>query len=472
MHKSKKGYSIVEIIIVITIIGILATIGYLVYNGLQRDTRSKTKATQIAAISEALEKYHEENGEYLSCEDMASDTAGDLLGIDQSFFSMPGSNKLNSFTDGCELPDDDDFDSFFYDGEGSCSLRPNEPCYEFGLGYYDEEDYEKDDDEYIDDDEEDKDDNPIKVISKEIIPSEEIGKYLDCGAKVGQPGYIPVPGSKTYGTKSFCVMKYEAKYTDDGANRDSMKAVSAAQGFQLWRSQGPGTPSLDTQSDAVKYAKTACDGCRLISEAQWLTLAQNVMRNGYNWTGEKAGVGSLYFGHTAWKKDCVDDASEDDSEERYGLPTSWNDTSDITMNRRTFKITNGTTDNNIIWDLSGNLGEWTSDGTGHISDFVDLNGEEVSNLVAPITAYGLSSRNKLKVNPLPVYGVPELKQWPDPSTVELGYYLGQLSTWNEDNPENPKIRYFVRGRRKIYDLELVAYSPYEYKEYVGFRSVK
>jgi prepilin-type N-terminal cleavage/methylation domain-containing protein len=257
MHKQKKGFSLIELIVVIVILGILASISYIVYSGVQRNSRNEAKASQMTAISEALEIYHEENGEYLSCEDMAADNSGEILGINQDLFIAPGApdGELNSFIDGCRDFDDDfyddsfydeeffnekfsddfdfydfdwddfdfeDFDDdfsyddffdndfsddFSYDGAGPCSLDSDKPCYEFDLGFYEEGDDDFSDEDFIND-------NNLSIIttSKELIPPDEVGTYINCDEEVGQTGYIPVPGSKTYSTKSFCVMKYEASY--------------------------------------------------------------------------------------------------------------------------------------------------------------------------------------------------------------------------------------------------------------------
>jgi hypothetical protein len=44
-------------------------------------------------------------------------------------------------------------------------------------------------------------------------------------------GYVPVPGNEMYGTKDFCVMKYEAKVD---ANGDGIGDTSQTTGYNIW----------------------------------------------------------------------------------------------------------------------------------------------------------------------------------------------------------------------------------------------
>jgi general secretion pathway protein G len=62
MHK--KGFTIVEIIIVITVIGILATIAIVSYNGAQVRARNATRLNDMKAVEELLETYFAQHREY------------------------------------------------------------------------------------------------------------------------------------------------------------------------------------------------------------------------------------------------------------------------------------------------------------------------------------------------------------------------------------------------------------------------
>lgn len=161
-------------------------------------------------------------------------------------------------------------------------------------------------------------------------------------------GYIVVPGSKTYGTSDFCVMKYEAKIKDND------------EGYQTYNnsfvpeSRPTGTPWVNIrQVDAIEESKTACVGCHLISEAEWMTLAQNVLGIDSNWDddsgGHQVGVGYIYPGHS--DNDPANALAISNENDGY---SDTNQTSG--KQRRTLTLSNG----EVIWDMSGNVYEWTS----------------------------------------------------------------------------------------------------------------
>ena len=63
----KHGFTIVELLIVIVIIAILATISIIGYNGIQKRTRDTTRDAAVTTITKALEMYHIDNGGYPNC---------------------------------------------------------------------------------------------------------------------------------------------------------------------------------------------------------------------------------------------------------------------------------------------------------------------------------------------------------------------------------------------------------------------
>lgn len=60
----KKGFTIVELLIVIVVIAILATISIVAYNGVQSRARDSERITKVKAIGRAIEMYYVDNGYY------------------------------------------------------------------------------------------------------------------------------------------------------------------------------------------------------------------------------------------------------------------------------------------------------------------------------------------------------------------------------------------------------------------------
>ncbi|MFZ2126293.1 MAG: prepilin-type N-terminal cleavage/methylation domain-containing protein [Candidatus Microsaccharimonas sp.] len=148
-------------------------------------------------------------------------------------------------------------------------------------------------------------------------------------------GYIVVPGNTTFGTDDFCVMKYEAKNSS---------------GFTV--SEAAGAPWVSiSQTSAIATATGACSGCHLITEAEWMTIAANVLSVASNWSGGSVGSGYIYSGHNDNVPANSLAASTDDNDGYSGTGQTTG-----SNQRRTLTLTNG----EVIWDLAGNVYEWTN----------------------------------------------------------------------------------------------------------------
>ncbi len=62
----QRGFTIVELLIVIVVIGILAAIAIVAYNGVQQRARDSMRTSEIAGVQKALELYKVDNGSYPS----------------------------------------------------------------------------------------------------------------------------------------------------------------------------------------------------------------------------------------------------------------------------------------------------------------------------------------------------------------------------------------------------------------------
>lgn len=193
-------------------------------------------------------------------------------------------------------------------------------------------------------------------------------------------GHIPVPGNSQFGTKNFCVGKYEAKNVGGAA-------VSRAEGVP-WTNI--------SQSDAMAAAGSACVSCRLIGEAEWLTIAHNIANNSSNWTGGSVGSGTLFTGHSDNSPGAVLAASSDDGS---GYSGTLNSVSSGANQRRTLNLNNG----EVIWDFAGNAAEWMADRVPHANYPKPIGGWREWNATTDISG--------LNPSPLPEYGTPAARNW-------------------------------------------------------------
>lgn len=73
---TQKGFTIVELLIVIVVIGILAALVITTYNGIQQKGRNTERQTDLKAIQGQLEAYYAQNGRYPTSGAQASATLG------------------------------------------------------------------------------------------------------------------------------------------------------------------------------------------------------------------------------------------------------------------------------------------------------------------------------------------------------------------------------------------------------------
>ena len=333
----RSGFTIVELLIVVVVIAILAAITIVAYNGISNRAKSSAVLSSVEQAGKKLATYAVANGSSLPVDLAAFRTATSLQDAGSTTYQYarnatvtPTTYCVTYTTSGTSAHvAGDDQGNVFQPTEGPCPGHTGT--------------------------------SPTTLADGSSCPT----------------GYIVVPGSSLYGTRAFCVMKYEAKNVGGVAT-----------------SQASGTPWVSiTQTAAISTAAAACSGCHLITEAEWLTIAQNVMSVGSNWSGGAPGSGSMYRGHTD-NAPISSLAAVADSDPYSGTGQTTGE------QRRTLTLTNG----EVIWDFAGNVWEWTSATTegGNQPGAPGYNWRQWNALTAP---------GSLSPNPSPAYANAAAAGW-------------------------------------------------------------
>ncbi len=293
-HKQLNGFTIVELLVVVVVIGILAAITIVSYTGIQKKAIVASMQSDLSNAQQQLKIYQvtDANGYYPTTIDCSATPAANSICIK--------SGSGNSFTltavNGTTPP------TFTLDASNGGMV---------GTTYR---------------------------VTNDSSPTLIAG--ITCPTN-----FIVVPGSATYGTSDFCVMKYAASHSDAtaGAQGTSTTPISAPS-VQQWVSVS------QTTAASVAPNVAGCTGCHLITEAEYLTIAQNVLNVPSNWSTGTVGSGYIYSGHNdnAPANALVADPSDSNG---YAGETNVGGNQ-----RRTLTLSNG----QVIWDIAGNIWEWTN----------------------------------------------------------------------------------------------------------------
>lgn len=136
----RNGFTLVELTVIITVIAILTAIATFGFTQYLKDGRDSQRIGSATSISEALEKYYDEHGEYPSCAALTGSistvSSTVLKGIDQSAITVPNSNPPeNAIKCGQTLAVNSATDFIEYVGDGSADCTGSVSCLSYKLRY-------------------------------------------------------------------------------------------------------------------------------------------------------------------------------------------------------------------------------------------------------------------------------------------------------------------------------------------------
>jgi len=118
--------------------------------------------------------------------------------------------------------------------------------------------------------------------------------------------WIQVPGDSTFGTSDFSVMAYEVRCLSNSSNQPLITSDFEGSGYhdstqpctgtdRHIASVATGYPITNVGHDeAINYCQSI--GAHLITNQEWMTIADNVAKQPENWTGGSVGTGMLFSG--------------------------------------------------------------------------------------------------------------------------------------------------------------------------------
>lgn len=140
---SAKGFTLIELVIVITVIIILTSISAIGVNIYLKDARDSERANKALMIANALEKYYEKNGEYPSCTAVSSSLASaveTLDDIDRDILKTPNADEPKPLSCGVWVWPSEENDLFLYEDPIISPTNLGLPREKFNIYYWNEAD--------------------------------------------------------------------------------------------------------------------------------------------------------------------------------------------------------------------------------------------------------------------------------------------------------------------------------------------
>ncbi len=316
-----RGFTLVELMVVIAIIGVLATLIMVTLDNTKTTARNTRRLSDIKQLQLALKLYYNDNGFYPT-----SITPGASLARNGVNYMLRVPSNPKPWNDGTCPPNDYQYTQLEGGKRYSLNFCVSAPTDDLLGGAH-------------------------------VATSNGI---LNCPT-----GYIGIPGNATLETTDFCVMQYEAKcactstpttglttpatgnttYDNSLSGSNTACTGSAVPNYACIASNNrqivstiSGIPIANiTQANAKTYCQSA--GGHLITNVEWMTIARNIEQVASNWNGGVIG--------TSW----INQGNYSTSNALDGTVAGSG------QSKRTHTLSTG----DVIWDIAGNVGEWTDD---------------------------------------------------------------------------------------------------------------
>lgn len=133
--RNQKGFTIVELLIVIVVIGILALLVVTTYAGIQQKTRNTQRSADIKSIYTQLEAFYQENQHYPSRANMNSDSWLDdnMKGLEKDALIDPSNTEDPPSNDLVAAPADKVYAYAVANEAGTSCEADAETCSEYVL---------------------------------------------------------------------------------------------------------------------------------------------------------------------------------------------------------------------------------------------------------------------------------------------------------------------------------------------------
>ena len=127
LKKRQEGFTIVELLIVIVVIGILAAIVITTYSGIQAKARNAKRQTDMNSVQTNLEAYFATNAHYPSYADLNNPTwtTANMKSLDVTALEDPSSTCVQSATTNCLSTGTPAAGSYYYTATASTGSVTN-----------------------------------------------------------------------------------------------------------------------------------------------------------------------------------------------------------------------------------------------------------------------------------------------------------------------------------------------------------